>query len=231
MKIITWNLGYWQFRRHHQEAWKYLQEEINPDIALLQEVHPPPLQTGENLLFEEIHNGWGTALYGRNILFNKLILHKHPKRVVAATARMSNGTQIYFASIHAPIINGRVFPHLAHIFDEIEDMFFGHTAIVGGDLNSARLAEKVWPGYGHGPFFERIDQGYFVDCRQLFFPEEIQTIFRPGQTLPFQDDHIFVSQNIANRVEDYRVLHNEITRKVSDHIPVEVALAWSGRAG
>ena len=43
MKIITWNLGYWIFRQHHDEAWRYLREDICPDIALLQEVKPPEL--------------------------------------------------------------------------------------------------------------------------------------------------------------------------------------------
>src|SRR4051812_2089824 len=41
MKLVTWNLGYWQFRRHHQDAWQYLRDETRPDIALLQETCPP----------------------------------------------------------------------------------------------------------------------------------------------------------------------------------------------
>jgi hypothetical protein len=44
MKIITWNLGYWIFKQHHDEAWRYLKKEICPDIALLQEVKPPLLR-------------------------------------------------------------------------------------------------------------------------------------------------------------------------------------------
>ncbi len=74
------------------------------------------------------------------------------------------------ASLHAPILGNRVFPHLAHLFGDIEQAFAGRTAIVGGDLNTARLAEQAWPNYGHGPFFDRIDRGespFVIRCRVM----------------------------------------------------------------
>ena len=40
MRVITWNMGCGygqQFRRTHDEAWRYLTEELRPDIALVQE--------------------------------------------------------------------------------------------------------------------------------------------------------------------------------------------------
>ena len=221
MKFVTWNLGYWQFRQHHTDAWAYLRDELQPDIALLQEVYPPTLEDGEVFLFEEIHNGWGTALYGKGVSLGRVTLAKNPGRVAAALAQLSDGGEpFYVASVHAPIIGNRVFPHLDHIFDEIETAFSQGTFVVGGDLNSARLAEKVWPGYGHGPFFERLERGRFFDCCRKFHSEEIQTIFRPRQIHPLQDDHLFVSAGLADRVLACEVIHNEITRKVSDHIPL-----------
>ena len=220
MKIITWNLGYWQFKHHHMDAWTYLRDELEPDIALLQEVCPPPLEDGEALLFEEIRNGWGTALYGKGVSLNKVSLEGYPGRVAAALVQMQGEQVFYAASVHAPIIERRVFPHLDNIFDGIEAAFSKGTFVIGGDLNSARLAEKVWPGYGHGPFFERIDHGRFFDCCRKFHPKEIQTFFRPGQIHPFQDDHLFASADLADRVVACDTIHNEMTRKVSDHIPL-----------
>jgi endonuclease/exonuclease/phosphatase family metal-dependent hydrolase len=220
MKIVTWNLGYWQFRKHHADAWAYLRDELKPDIALLQEVCPPTLEDGESLLFEEVYNGWGTALYGKGVSFDRITLEEYPSRVAAARVQTSGGQSLCVASIHAPIIENRVFPHLDHIVDEIESVFSQGTFIVGGDLNSARLAEEVWPGYGHGPFFERIDAGRFFDCHRKFHSEEIRTYFRSGQVHPFQDDHLFVSADLADRVVACEVIHNETTRRVSDHIPL-----------
>ena len=116
-----------------------------------------------NFFFREIHQGWGTAVYLQGIQSgNEIEFHQYPQRIVAREIHLPLGETLLLASIHAPIINGRVFPHLANIFDEIETRFAKHSCIIGGDLNSARLAEKVWPGYGHGPFFERIDQSWLL---------------------------------------------------------------------
>ncbi len=226
IRVATWNLGYWQFRRHHERAWEYLRQEIKPDIAFLQECHPINVSADEQIFFKEIYRGWGTAIYVRSFPAEEIEFFQYPGRVVGAVAYLPKIPRLYLASIHAPILNHRVFPHLDDIFSEIEGRYAGLPSIIGGDLNSARLAEEAWPGYGHGPFFKRIDQSWFVDCRRHFFEAEIQTIFRPRQKFPFQDDHIFVSQDLADRVSDYQVLHNGVTRTVSDHIPVVIDIAF-----
>ncbi|EMR73244.1 hypothetical protein MCGE09_00282 [Thaumarchaeota archaeon SCGC AB-539-E09] len=44
-------------------AWNYIREEVKPDLALLQEVKPPPLYEGQHLLFKPIH---GSEHYMKN---------------------------------------------------------------------------------------------------------------------------------------------------------------------
>jgi len=225
IKLVTWNMGYWQYRSKHPEAWKYLRDSIRPDIALLQETRPPALDGDERVILNEIHQGWGTAVYVRSLqAASSADFDRYPTRVVAAGVHLSSNKTMFVVSIHAPIIGNRVFPHLSNIFDDIESELADESCIVGGDLNSARLAEKVWPNYGHGPFFERLDQSWLVDCRKKFYPEEVQTIFRPKQFYPFQDDHIFVSRDLAEKVVEYQVLNSDIARTVSDHIPVVVEI-------
>jgi endonuclease/exonuclease/phosphatase family metal-dependent hydrolase len=135
---------------------------------------------------------------------------------------MLDGDRAFFvASIHAPIINSRVFPHLINIFAELESMEYTSNSVIGGDLNSARLCEKVWPGNGHGLFFERIDRGdTWIDCCRRFNAEEIQTFFRDTCVHPFQDDHIFVSRDLSACIRSCNVMNNDLTRSVSDHIPL-----------
>lgn len=225
MKILTWNLGYWQHSSHHDEAWDYLCNNIKPDLAFLQEVKPPSWIPRHTLLLQEIVRGWGTVIYAPSLTLSKRDFSLHPGRVVTASVALNTGLSLFVASIHAPIINGRVFPHLANIFAELESCHDSNSIIVGGDLNSARLAEKVWPGNGHGPFFERIDRGdCWMDCCRKFHPIEIQTFFRDTCFNPFQDDHIFASCDLENRVKAANVINNELTRKVSDHIPLVVEI-------
>jgi endonuclease/exonuclease/phosphatase family metal-dependent hydrolase len=53
-----------------------------------------------------------------------------------------------------------------------------------------------------------------------FHDEEQQTYFRHDVTRPWQDDHLFVSHNLAENVISCEVLNNEITQQVSDHRPL-----------
>lgn len=225
MKILTWNLGYWQHSSLHDEAWNYLCNDIKPDIAFLQEVKPPSCIPHHALLFEKVTRGWGTAIFAPSLTLSKKDFSLYPGRVAAASIVLNKNLSLFVASIHAPIINNRVFPHLAKIFVELESYHACNSVVVGGDLNSARLAEKVWPGNGHGPFFEQIDRGHrWVDCCRKFHPIEIQTFFRANCFNPFQDDHIFVSCDLGNRVKVANVINNELTRRVSDHIPLVVEM-------
>jgi len=225
MRVVTWNLDFWQHKATHSKAWGYLRNNIKPDLALLQEVSPPKLSKDECFLFKHVHGSWGTALYSRGISLEELPFQTHSERVAAAMAKLEAGKEIAVVSIHAPIIEQRVFPYLDRIFDEVESLVSGRAFIVGGDLNTARLAERVWPGHGHGPFFERIAKGQFFDCVQKFFAEEPQTVFRPGQKHAFQDDHIFVSHDFTDKVESCNILNNNLTRAVSDHIPVAIEIS------
>lgn len=41
VKVASWNMGYWQHRAQHENAWRYLIEKIQPAIALVQEAVVP----------------------------------------------------------------------------------------------------------------------------------------------------------------------------------------------
>ncbi len=186
MRILTWNLGYCQHSFHHHEAWAYLCNDIKPDLAFLQEVRPPSWVPRHTLIFEEITRGWGTAIYAPSLTLSKEAFSLYPGRVAVASIVLNKNLSIFVASIHAPIINNQVFPHLDNIFAELESYHVSNSAVIGGDLNSARLAEKVWPDNGHGPFFERIDKGdTWIDCCRRFNAEELQTFFRDTCEHPF----------------------------------------------
>jgi exonuclease III len=220
MRVMTWNLGFWQHRPRQNEAWSFLRNELAPDLALLQEISHHELLEGENLLLKPVQQSWGTAIYTRNMQIEELDLEGYPGRVAVAELQTPTMPKLVAVSVHAPIINGRVFPYLSEIFDQIEEIVSGRMFIVGGDLNTARLAEKVWPGHGHGPFFERLNRSIFFDCFRKFHDEEQQTIFRPGGKHPFQDDHLFTGHDLADYVKSCNAINNEATRSLSDHIPI-----------
>jgi endonuclease/exonuclease/phosphatase family metal-dependent hydrolase len=224
VKVVTWNLGYWQFRAKHDDAWTYLRTTIRPDIAFLQEVRPPKLMPREALVFKQVDRGWGTAIYSRNLPLDEIPLcSEYPGRVAGASLSLENGSRLHLASIHA-YSDTPAIPRLANVMEEIMEIFSGRAAIVGGDLNSARLAETVWPGFGHGPFWERMERSSLVDCCQRVNMKELQTFFRANSKHPFQDDHLFVSRNLASGLKSCDVINTDVTRRVSDHIPLFIEL-------
>ena len=85
----------------------------------------------------------------------------------------------------------------------------------------------VWPGYGHGPFFERMDDSRFVNCCWDLHKKEIQLYFRNGLVNLFPDDHLFISEDLQEKFLTCEVVNNENTRLCSDHIPLMIELDFS----
>jgi hypothetical protein len=87
------------------------------------------------------------------------------------------------------------------------------------------LLEKCGLIMGTASFFERLSKSIFFDCFRKFHAGEEQTYFRKNSRWPFQDDHIFVSQDLADKVEKCYVLNNDDQlKKFSDHLPVARAI-------
>jgi exonuclease III len=68
MRIVTWNMGYWGHARAHDDAWKWLLDDLQPDVALLQEcVVPDWVRERRSVQFERAYASrpWGTGLATR----------------------------------------------------------------------------------------------------------------------------------------------------------------------
>jgi hypothetical protein len=116
MRIVTWNMGYWQYSSRHKDAWRYLRGELRPDIALLQETVPQLLDEGEQLTFSRVHAQWGTAVYARDLELVPISCEPEATdpardRYVAGACIRVGGLNWIVVSVHAPIIKS-VFPNL-----------------------------------------------------------------------------------------------------------------------
>lgn len=227
MKVVTWNMGYWQFRARHDEAWGYLTDEIGPHIALLQEAHPPAAREGTHLIYRPIggRRDWGSAVYTAGLPPpREIALDRRQGWVAAAEVTLPDDSTAVAVSVHAQIIKGHVFPNLSEIFDELSALLAGREFIVGGDLNSCRLIDRVYRMTSHGEFFDRIEAGGFFNCHRKFHAEEQQTFWGSGIRNPYQDDHLFVSEGLKDSLASCDVLNNGRLRGLSDHSPVAACL-------
>jgi exonuclease III len=64
MRVVTWNMGYWQHPQQHDEAWRWLLDRLDPDIALLQECVPPDWARERCTVFHDRAYPWNKQLWG-----------------------------------------------------------------------------------------------------------------------------------------------------------------------
>ncbi len=224
MRVLTWNMGFWQRRVEHDRALQYLFAELQPDVALLQEVRRP-LPDDARFVFVPAHSDWGTAVYLRSALDPhpfclSVDVPARPGRAAGASIRVPSGKEIAFVSVHVPIVLGRVIPSARCIFGGLSTDLSGRSFFVGGDLNTARSAEGYWPGYGHDDFWQWLDASEFMECHQLLKLEEQPTFMHPRMRQPIQDDHLFVSHDLAAFVRSCGVIDDDALHGLSDHLPI-----------
>jgi exodeoxyribonuclease-3 len=56
IKIATWNMANWQYKKYFKEAWDYYLEEIDADIIFFQEAKPSKVieNDKEHLVWNEM---------------------------------------------------------------------------------------------------------------------------------------------------------------------------------
>jgi hypothetical protein len=153
---------------------------MDPDIAFLQEAMAPPpdLVDPARLVGLSQDWKWASLLYCPRLELRegKLLwgLREHG-RVVFAEATAGD-RDLCLVSLHA-WTTPAVVPHLNAIFDQLEELIKERSFVIAGDFNSCRFADRVWPGYGHLKFFERIEANGMVNCHWRRNGREDRTFF------------------------------------------------------
>ncbi len=102
----------------------------------------------------------------------------------------------------------------------LEPLLAGRSFVLGGDFNLSRNYDKVYGTSHHTEFLDGlVDQGFF-DCMRQFHRDEQQTFW--GRTkYAYQNDQLFVSENLAERVVACDVADRA---GASDHSPLRLVL-------
>jgi len=233
MKIATWNLmvtEYWsklksqpfieeQIARQRQ-ALDFLKNNLNADIALLQEVLLKSIDETElnvNIFWTETHTSknagseWGTAIFVNKKYCNftkditlEVFPNENNKYNSEYTGKVKvvqvnfNNNQILFCSLH--IDTDEKGPGQLKTFFT-EEFVSKKNLVIGGDLNCDKY-------YIHGNpddkvfFNETIKNSNLIECEPLYK----QTFFRGNlnddkDVEAIQDDHIFISKELYQFVE------------------------------
>lgn len=242
MRVVSWNMGANAVRKEfHDGAWSYLLGSggLDADIALVQEAIPPAWLTNQH----ELHwarawpnspgHVWGTGIVAKKGFGLAPVDRAVPDtRFVMARVR-TDTAEFVVVSIHAHtsmaaanFSDGRVLRFVDRlqanfdaIGDDCRDRF-----IVGGDLNTGRVAETTWPGHGHAEFWARCDGAGFHSCPWSSSGEELTTYTHPsGGAFRGQADHVLVDSETARAATTFVP---DMPAGLSDHFPLVVDLSW-----
>lgn len=232
LKVLSWNM------QGRELNWKYLTEQADFDIALLQEATYP---TGyEDEFTSIIHHpkkkrAWGSAIISRKI---KLTQHNNLSfgywgfklngSFVVASTEGEEG--LHFAAIHAwhgslesrDFIKNPLNEMLLEDKNNIKEIcvirellakhFVGKRFIAGGDLNATYERDSQ--------VFAHFSQLGFIDSRAKFYDQAQPSFFKKGST-PSCLDHIFTDAITHQKLESYQVLVEVATdMELSDHAPI-----------
>ena len=159
LRVLTWNMNYWQQRSDHDAAWAYL-DDLDWDVALLQEAVVPGGVDGRRHL-QELAESLALA---RGVRPSSAVIpwsgstplqpatRRPPLRSTTATPAPSlppsctrrQGGPITAVSVYGLIEYGYAVTTLHRILSDLTPLFdtsYGQRVVVGGDLNcSTQLA-------------------------------------------------------------------------------------------
>ena len=229
LKIATWNMGHWQYVRKAQASWDYLERVISPEIALVQEAVPPPDRLdSESVLWREIG---GTRKWGSGILVNGFQLHEVQFEnsclgsVIAGEVLLPDETLLTVISLYGLIDKwGYAITTLHRILSDLTPLLARKKGklrvVIGGDFNASLQCDEQYGGQSHRIFFERLQDFGLVDCLAIFHQGRVQTLRHPKSEVPWQNDYIFASEEVAKRLVSCDVVDDPYVYELSDHNPV-----------
>jgi exonuclease III len=236
LKVITWNMDYWKrAKSQREEAWTYLIQTLCPDIALLQECClpdslPPPWLA----IHSESHPGkvWGTAILTRGLALKMIpVASSHPGALLAAEIASNGGRTLVPVSMYGPIDKSgyattSVHRLLSDLTPLLNDGKESRDFLLGGDWNVSVQWDQRYPGKypSHRLLFDRVEDFGLASCTQHVLGRHVATYRKPGSTVEWQNDYLYVSRRLLPGLRSCEVQAGEELGGLSDHSPVALTL-------
>jgi len=245
MKIISWNINHWQRKHLHQELWDYIDRELNPDIALLQEVYPFSEKTGflgestraqqlskaDTYIWRDIDavRKWGSGVFTKNIPIREVEIKTAYKGALTVAEVKVNNRIITVISLYGILEQGYSITTLHRMFSDLTFLLEGmsgnnRSIILAGDFNASLQFDEQQKGNSHRILFERIQNFGLVDVFPYNKANPVQTWRKENVKTKWQLDHFFVSEDLVGKIVKAEVLFDANIERLSDHNPMLVEI-------
>lgn len=225
-RVLTWNMAHRV--RVKKRAWGFLRYEVAPDIALVQEAHPPD-SLGEREQFvypekEEIGGKIGASgIWSRSLPICRVgIRTALPDALIAAAVVLPKWeTSLHVISMYGTFDQtSHVTPNLHRMISDLHPLLSGKGSrgriIIGGDWNIDPKYNENYPRSGalHSLVLERLEDPYYnlQKCNK----ESFKTFIRGS----YQDDYIYASMGLIGKLISCEAVKHAELEKLSDHLPV-----------
>jgi len=230
LKVTTWNMGGFAFRKKQLEAWAYLENMLKPDIALLQEVARSRFDSlwARGRAFAYQGATFGTMVFcaddlARKVRPNETMSNCSSEMYISAVDLLGFAEPLAIMGVH--VNPDKMFKaHLRKLVEILGQALRRKPVIVGGDFNACRHYDVVHKKNICGWFFEAMKEIGFFDCHYGLHGEEKRTYWSKKTTEPYQDDHFFAPADWKGRIISCDVLPYDPTKRLSDHGPVELVI-------
>jgi exonuclease III len=228
MKIISWNM------RRKQSNWKYLLENLQPDIALLQESAIIEDKSIKSCVTEvTVKKNFRNSIYVKAHHAEPILMpsdHGLGLNVVRVTT--NDKEQIYFVSVYGNLSLKPWFIHMAGAISlciqVLKSKYKAENIVIAGDFNADRRMDENPTGtkfakIGETPcndLFNCILGLGFKDCMVDFYPDYIQTHRHNRSSYPWQIDQIIATPKIFQQLISMNVESSEEMALLSDHNPI-----------
>jgi exonuclease III len=237
MKIVTWNMDFWKrSAQQRKSGWNYLWEAINPDVAILQEIVPPEESFEDfSVIYHELDKKrrWGTSVISKHRISKEIHFNNYypgSSGLIVAEIKLSDSFTLTVVSINGLIDQeGYATTTMHHILSDLTSTLhktYGRNVILGGDFNVSEQWDKKYKNRDpmHKFVFDRLENFGLINCTKKFFNAHVQTHSHSRSTFEWQNDYIFVSENMIDKVIDCKVINESEVKDFSDHFPVIIEL-------
>lgn len=213
----------------HDEAWRYLVEELRPDVALVQEalVTVPAALAGRGRFIAQgawrKECRWGSGVYVPALEVTDI--DAVDCEGVHAAAAIVNGPTgpVLVTSVHVGTQPEQE-RWLATLTEALGTKLPEHRMIVGGDFNAARRFDEVHGYTNYKAFFAGMQARGFFECHWRKNGREVQSFWGRKTVEKYQDDHFFVNESLGPQVVSCEVIDNADVRRLSDHGPAVLVI-------
>jgi endonuclease/exonuclease/phosphatase family metal-dependent hydrolase len=234
VKVAAWNMAYWSHRKVGADAWRFLENDIAPDFALLQEAVPLETRRPACCVWREIggRRMWGSAVVSRKLRLTEIPLgnNAHPGALTVAEVVLPRRFSLVLISMYGQLDEyGYAITTLHRMLSDLTHLLHGKLrkggiprVILGGDLNASMQLDAKQGDNSHSLFFQRLEDFGLVDCQGSFTATRPRTLRHGRSKFPWVNDYIFASESLEESVVKAEVIETSKVVACSDHNPVVV---------